>query len=322
MPDLLTTDVDVAVDRLRDGGLVAIPTETVYGLGASADLEDAVRRVFQVKGRPTDHPLIVHVASLDHLDGWTAPLPSTARVLAEACWPGPLTLLVPRGVRATDTVTGGRPTIGVRVPAHPLTLDVLRRLDGGVAAPSANRFGRVSPTTARHVLDDIGALLRPGLDAVLDGGACPVGVESTIVDCTTEPPQVLRPGGITAEQITRLLDLELAPASGPSRAAGMLASHYAPRCTVELASTAELARHRRDELTAHGRRADVLDRSADLVAYARELYNDLRLADERGLDVLVAVLPPAEGLGHAIRDRLTKAATPTVTDPADPSPDG
>ena len=313
---LLTTDIDAAAALIRSGGLVAIPTETVYGLAAAADDEAAVHRVFEVKGRPVGHPLIVHVASIEHIAGWTGPLSTAAQVLGAACWPGPLTLLVPRGPRVTDAVTGGRATVGIRVPAHPLTTALLLELDGGLAAPSANRFGRVSPTTARHVLDDLGAFLEPGRDAVLDGGACPVGVESTIVDCTTDPPQVLRAGGIPTEQISRLLDLELAPASGPSRAAGMLASHYAPACRVELVDQPEAGRRRVDELRSSGTTVDLLDRTDDLVVSARELYADLRDADRRGLEVLVAVLPPARGLGHAIRDRLTKAAA----DPEDPTP--
>ncbi|TVR24157.1 MAG: threonylcarbamoyl-AMP synthase [Ilumatobacter sp.] len=305
---LLTTDIAAAAALIRSGGLVAIPTETVYGLAAAADDEAAVHRVFEVKGRPVGHPLIVHVASIEHIAGWTGALSTAARVLGAACWPGPLTLLVPRGPRVTDAVTGGRDTVGIRVPAHPLTTALLLELDGGLAAPSANRFGRVSPTTARHVLDDLGAFLEPGHDAVLDGGACPVGVESTIVDCTTDPPQVLRAGGIPTEQISRLLDLELAPASGPSRAAGMLASHYAPECRVELVDRPETGRRRVDELRSSGVSVDLLDRTDDLVVSARELYADLRDADRRGLEVVVAVLPPAEGLGHAVRDRLTKAA--------------
>jgi L-threonylcarbamoyladenylate synthase len=305
---LLTTDIGTAAALLRSGGLVAIPTETVYGLAAAADHEVAVRRVFEVKGRPVGHPLIVHVASIDHLEGWTGELSVAAQVLAAACWPGPLTLLVPRGPRVLDAVTGGRDTVGIRVPAHAMTTALLLELDGGLAAPSANRFGRVSPTTAGHVLDDLGHHLEPGRDAVLDGGPCPVGVESTIVDCTTDPPQVLRAGGIPTEQISRLLDRELAPPSGPSRAAGMLASHYAPMCRIELVDRPDDGRRRVDELRGRGVTVDLLDRTDDLVVAARELYADLRDADRRGLEVLVAVLPPPDGLGHAVRDRLTKAA--------------
>lgn len=296
----VTTDVGRALEVLRVGGLVAIPTETVYGLAADASNEAAVRRIFAAKGRPADHPLIVHVASADHLDEWAAEVPPPARLLADTCWPGPLTLLVRRAERVLDVVTGGRPTVGVRVPAHPLTLELLERFGGGLAAPSANRFGKVSPTTAQHVVDDLG----DAVDLVLDGGPCPIGVESTIVDCTTEPPQVLRPGGIPTEQVATLLSGALAGASGPSRASGMLDSHYAPNARVTLVDTpAEAA-----ELAARQPGAMVIDRTDDLAAYARLLYADLRAADARGAEVIVAVLPPAEGLGHAILDRLHKAA--------------
>jgi L-threonylcarbamoyladenylate synthase len=296
----LTTDVAVALDAIRSGGVVAIPTETVYGLAADASNEAAVRRVFAAKGRPADHPLIVHIADGGRLREWAAEVPPAAALLADACWPGPLTLLVPRAPHVLDVVTGGRPTVGVRVPAHPLSEALLADFGGGLAAPSANRFGHVSPTTAAHVLDDLGDVI----DVVLDGGPCPIGVESTIVDCTVDPPQVLRPGGIPTEQVERLLDGRLAAASGPSRAAGMMASHYAPRARVLLVGSAAEAQTLADRTAG----AHVLDRTDDLVAYARSLYADLRRADEDGIGVVVAVMPPATGLGHAIRDRLSKAA--------------
>lgn len=289
-----------ALSVLRRGGLVAIPTETVYGLAADASNDDAVRRIFAAKGRPADHPLIVHIESAEHLTNWAAEVPDSAAVLAAACWPGPLTLLVPKAAHVLPVVTGGRPTVGVRVPAHPLTLELLRRFGGGLAAPSANRFGKVSPTTADHVRADLGDLV----DYVLDGGPCPIGVESTIVDCTVEPPQILRPGGIPDEQVAELLRGELAPATGPRRASGMLASHYAPTARVLLAESNAAAR----ALAAIHPGAEVLDRTADLVESARHLYDDLRDADHRGVPVVVAVMPRAQGLGHAIRDRLTKAA--------------
>lgn len=294
-----------ALDALRAGGLVAIPTETVYGLGADASNPDAVRRVFAAKGRPADHPLIVHLGAADALSAWASSVPPAAARLAATCWPGPLTVLVPRADHVLDVVTGGRDTVGIRVPAHPMTLDLLARFGGGVAAPSANRFGHVSPTTAEHVRRDLG----DAVDVVLDGGPCPIGVESTIVDCTVEPAQVLRPGGIPDEQVAALLDGALLDeASGPSRAPGMLAAHYAPQCRVELASSAADADTLAATFAAAGRRVDVLDGTADLAVYARTLYASLRDADDRGLDVLVAVLPPPAGLGHAIADRLRKAA--------------
>jgi L-threonylcarbamoyladenylate synthase len=308
---LTTNDVGVALERLRRGGLVAIPTETVYGLAADAERPDAVARIFAVKGRPTDHPLIVHLGSTDAMDGWIDPaadarLLEHVAALATACWPGPLTMLVPRGPRVLDVVTGGRPTVGLRVPAHPLTLDLLDRFGGGLAAPSANRFGRVSPTTAGHVLTDLVDHLDPERDSILDGGPCPIGVESTIVDLTTAVPQVLRSGGIDAADVARILSVEVAGASGPSRASGMLIAHYAPVCevvVVEDAASAAIEVENR-----HEQRVRVLDRTDDLVLAARTLYADLRRADDDGLDALVAVLPPAEGLGHALRDRLVKAS--------------
>jgi L-threonylcarbamoyladenylate synthase len=293
------SDVDRALSVLRAGGLVAIPTETVYGLAADASNADAVRRVFAVKGRPPDHPLIVHVGAASQLGDWAASIPRAAEVLADACWPGPLTLLVPRSATVLDLVTGGRSSVGVRVPAHPLTLDLLARLGGGLAAPSANRFGRVSPTTADHVRADLG----DDVDFVLDGGPCPVGVESTIVDCTVEPPQVLRPGGISSEEIESLLEMTLGAPDGPSRAPGMLDSHYAPRCKLVLADSIGEAITLAEGLPG----AEILD-DDDLAHYAHTLFARLRDADDRGVETVIAVLPPARGLGHAIRDRLTKAA--------------
>ena len=277
MPVRVTTDVDLALEVLRGGGLVAIPTETVYGLAADASNEAAVRRVFAAKGRPVDHPLIVHVADAEQLPAWAA--------------------------HVLDVVTGGRPSVGVRVPAHPLTTELLDRFGGGLAAPSANRFGRVSPTTAEHVVRDLGEV-PGGVDLVLDGGPCPVGVESTIVDCTVEPVQVLRPGGIPTEQVERLLAGAVAPASGPSRASGMLASHYAPHCPVLLAPSRAEAVRMASDLT----NPLVIGDTDDLVRYAQQLYDLLRRADDERRSAVVAILPPAAGLGHAIRDRLFKAA--------------
>ncbi len=303
--DLVTRDVERAVAVIRSGGLVAIPTETVYGLAADATNDDAVERIFAVKGRPTDHPLIVHMSAAEDLDRW-ASTPSDAAVrLAATAWPGPLTVIVPRSGRVSTVVTGGRDTVGLRVPAHPLAHRLLRRCGTALAAPSANRFGAVSPTSAGHVLDDLGDLLDPVHDAILDGGPSPVGVESTIVDCTVDPPQILRAGGVPSEDIAELLGV-VAPASGSARASGMLASHYAPSAAVRLVDSADDA----IALKAGTPGAEILDRTDDLPGYARDLYAALRDADRRGVRVLIAVLPPAAGLGHAIRDRLTKAAAP------------
>jgi L-threonylcarbamoyladenylate synthase len=306
MDSLVSTDLDRAADVIRAGGLVAIPTETVYGLAADATNGEAVRRIFAVKGRPADHPLIVHLASSDDLSHWAAVVPRAARVLADAAWPGPLTVIVPRAAHVLDEVTGGLDTVGLRVPAHPLTARLLERVGTALAAPSANRYGSVSPTSAAHVVHDLGAYLEPGRDLILDGGPCLVGVESTIVDCAVDPPQILRAGGVPTEDVQRLLDGHVAGASGPSRASGMLASHYAPCCAVRLVDNRDDA----IALRAGTPNSEILDLSDDLVVGARELYGRLRDADERGVGTVIAVLPPAIGLGHAIRDRLTKAAAP------------
>ena len=300
----VTDPIDRAVAILRRGGLVGMPTETVYGLAADASNDDAVRQVFTVKGRPTGHPLIVHIGTITDLNVWSSHVPAAAQALADACWPGPLTVLVPKADHVSRVVTGQRDTVGLRVPAHPMALELLARFGGGLAAPSANRFGHVSPTTAAHVRSDLG----DAVDLVLDGGACPIGVESTIVDCTCVPAQVLRPGGIPTEEVHRLLEGAVTSSSGLSRASGMLTSHYAPRCAVEAVETLERATERAELLAAEGTRVDILDPTADLVAAAQGLYVWLRDADSRNLQVVIAVLPPPVGLGHAIRDRLIKAA--------------
>jgi L-threonylcarbamoyladenylate synthase len=306
--DLISTDLDLALDRLRRGGLVAIPTETVYGLAADAEQPEAVARVYETKGRPSDHPLIVHLADLAATEGWVADVPDTAVRLADACWPGPLTMLLQRGPRASDSVTGGRHTVGVRAPSHPMTQALLAAHGGGLAAPSANRYGKVSPTTAQHVFDDLAAHLDPTRDLILDGGPCRIGVESTIVDLTVEPPQILRAGAISIDDVERLLSEVVTGASGPSRAAGMLASHYAPACEVVLADDEVEAEAIAAIRRSGGERVGVLDRTDDLVLAAQLLYSDLRAADQAALDTLVVVLPAPEGIGHALRDRLAKAA--------------
>lgn len=313
MSQLVTTDPRRAAECLQGGGLAALPTETVYGLAADAEQVAAVQRVFAVKGRPTGHPLIVHLADPAAIEDWAVDIPQVARDLAATCWPGPLTVLLRRSRRVSDDVTGGRDTVGLRVPAHPATAEVLALLgDRALAAPSANRFGRVSPTSAAHVVSDLGDRLDPVRDCVLDGGPTAIGIESTIVDCTGAP-QILRPGGITADAIEAIVAGPLASLSGPSRAAGMLLAHYAPRAKVHVVADRASASKLADELAAHGH-ADhpaavrVLDGRDDLVAWARTLYADLRRADEDGIDHIVAIQPPAAGLGHALRDRLAKAA--------------
>jgi L-threonylcarbamoyladenylate synthase len=249
----------------------------------------------------------VHISTAEHLPRWAADVPPVAARLADACWPGPLTVLLRRRPDVDATATGGRATIGLRVPAHPLALDLIDRFGGALAAPSANRFGRVSPTTADHVRADLGRQV----DLVLDGGPCPVGIESTIVDCTTDPVTVLRPGGISVEDIERIVGGRVVRrAEGPSRAPGMLASHYAPHARVTLVPTHAAAEEAVASARARGDSADLLDPGPDLLAYARGLYGWLRDADERGLDELVVVEPDGRGLGLAVLDRLHKAAAP------------
>lgn len=314
------TDITRAVEVLRAGGLIGLPTETVYGLGADASNDLAVRRIFAVKGRPSSHPLIVHVANVERAREWAADLTPSGEQLARAFWPGPLTLIVKRSARASDAVTGGQDTVGLRVPAHPLALELLEAFGGGIAAPSANRFGRVSPTTAEHVRRELG----DEVDLILDGGPSRVGVESTIIDVTTDPPRMLRPGGISREAIEALLgrSLVLATHATDVRAPGMLESHYAPRAGLWLVSAGEVfaeAAKRRDA----GARVVVIAAQTvplpegvarltvppDEAGFARVLYAHLREADALG-DLILAVPPPDSGLGLAVRDRLERASKP------------
>ncbi|MEO6651146.1 MAG: L-threonylcarbamoyladenylate synthase, partial [Ilumatobacteraceae bacterium] len=291
-----------------------------YGLAADARQPDAVARIFEIKGRPADHPLIVHLADPSDIDEWAINVPDTARRLAEFAWPGPLTMLLHRADGVIDLVTGGRSTIGLRVPSHPLTRRLLARLGSGIAAPSANRFGRVSPTTAEHVLADIGDRLDPERDLILDGGPSSIGIESTIVDLTVNPPQILRAGAITADDLEWILSGDLADASGPSRTSGMLAAHYAPALVIVVpAESRAAAETEAVDRRQGGERVVVLDRTNDLVVAAQQLYTDLREADAGLLDAVIVVLPPAQGLGHAIRDRVLKAA---AANPGPPSPTG
>jgi L-threonylcarbamoyladenylate synthase len=317
----MATDADIsgAAETLRRGGLVAFPTETVYGLGTDADNAAALARLYAVKGRPGEHPVIVHVGAPAQLDEWAADVPVAARRLGDALWPGPLTLVVRRAVRVLDGVTGGGDTVGVRVPDQPVALALLRAFGGGIAAPSANRFGHVSPTTA----DDVRADLGDDVDVVLDDGPSTVGVESTIVDCTGDELVILRPGGVTRELVEKASAQKVGVRrDGLTRAPGTLKSHYAPEATVlvvdrdDLAprATALLAADQRVAVLAPGPvpalPADVvvLDGPADSDEYARVLYARLREVDRRGVDVLLAVPPPDAGVGVAVGDRLRRAA--------------
>jgi L-threonylcarbamoyladenylate synthase len=304
--------VDAAANLLA-GGLVAFPTETVYGLGADACNAEAVARIYAAKGRPADHPLIVHISSMDGLGDWAADVPKYAISLARDFWPGPMTLVVKRSALAADFVTGGQDTVGVRVPNHPVALGLLEafaRAGGkGVAAPSANRFGNVSPTTAQAVSDELRDYLADG-DVILDGGPCDVGVESTIIDCTGDVPKILRPGAVTEEMIEHSTGLDVLGADGIAiRVSGSLESHYSPIATVVL-----------DQSPVAGQgfiaMADVVaDEGVVRLAapitheeFARVLYAALRAADEQGLATVVVAQPAGDGIAIAIRDRLKRAA--------------
>jgi len=274
----------------------------VYGLAAVALNEKAVGKVFDAKGRPRSHPLIIHLSPGDDINRW-GELNEAAQVLATAIWPGPLTLLVPRTRLVPDWVTGGRDTVALRIPAHDMTISLLDALGDAVVAPSANRFGQVSPTSAVHVINDLG----DSVDLVLDGGQCAVGVESTIVECTSSSVQILRPGKISASEIANITGLTISALDGPSRAPGMLLAHYAPQARVELCNSFTEAQERQNQYADDGVRAEILHHE-DSVTYALSLYDDLRAADMNATLVVLAVLPADEGLGTAVRDRLTKAA--------------
>ncbi len=317
------TDIDAAVLALGQGGLVAFPTETVYGLGADASSPAAVARIYAAKGRPTDHPLIVHLPVGVDLAAWATHVPAAAYALAERFWPGPLTLILTRGPGIAAAAAGGGDTIGLRVPLHPLAQRLLEAFGGAVAAPSANRFGAISPTTADHVVADLG----DDVDYILDGGPCDVGVESTIVDLTSSMPTLLRPGGVSKQDIERALGVQLGERGASSaRASGSLPSHYAPRARLVAVSPDELARAVRVEATRGtvgvlattsilGRTplpeaAHLIALSDDMAAAARRLYAGLRELDAAGVDVIVATVPTEDGLGAAIADRLRRAAGP------------
>jgi L-threonylcarbamoyladenylate synthase len=307
-----------AVDLLRRGGLVALPTETVYGLGADAENELAVRRIFAAKGRPPSHPVIVHVCDTASAVSWTRAFPETASRLAAAFWPGPLTLVLLRSDRAADAITGGQETVALRVPAHPIMRQVLTAFGGGIAAPSANRFGRVSPTRAEHVRADLGE----AVDLIVDAGPCPIGIESTIVDVSGDQPGLLRPGAISPEELEKVLGQPLRTAPSDVRAPGLLRSHYAPSAAVELVAPEEIAR-RVEELQSSGRKVAVIAPglsqlpsgakafpiAGEIADFARDLYATFREIDRQGFDMILVVPPPSSGLGFAIRDRLARAAS-------------
>ncbi|AYH43126.1 threonylcarbamoyl-AMP synthase [Azoarcus sp. DN11] len=327
-------EIQRAADLLRAGELVGMPTETVYGLAADALNVEAVGRIFSAKGRPADHPLIVHLPDATHLARWARAIPKDALALAKAFWPGPLTLILKREEGVPDAVTGGQDTVGLRVPDHPVALALLRAFDSGIAAPSANRFGRISPTTAAHVREELGDKVA----LVLDGGPCQVGIESTILDLSRDTPVILRPGAISADDIGRVIGRVIGrrpdmrkphaeegaatAASDQPRVSGSLAAHYAPRTPLQLIPAARLAEESA-MLAGEGSRVAVLARicadpkdarltwrnaPSDPAGYAHELYANLRDLDACGADFIVVEVLPETLDWQAITDRLGRAA--------------
>lgn len=311
---------------LRQGGLVAFPTETVYGLGADASSSEAVHRIFKAKGRPADHPLIVHIASADQLSDWALRIPDAARLLAAHFWPGPLAMILQKRPDVPMAVTGGQPTVGLRVPKHPVALRLLQQFGGGIAAPSANRFCRVSPTRAAHVEEELG----DAVDLILDGGPCDIGVESTIVDLSGGPVRMLRPGRITRAQIEALLQIEVAPPLGAHandvRAPGMLEVHYAPTTHTLLVGYDRL-NDMVEELLAQQKRIGLLswrgtvsvdgryhrvNMPKQAQAYAQKLYAALRDLDAMRLERILVEAPPEGDGWDAVNDRLRKASATIV----------
>jgi L-threonylcarbamoyladenylate synthase len=313
-------EVARAVMALRAGAVIGLPTETVYGLAGDATNPQAVARIFAIKGRPAAHPVIVHLPSADHVASWAREVPEVARRLAARFWPGPLTLVLPRSAAVLSAVTGGQDTVALRVPRHPVALAVLTAFDGGLAAPSANRYGRVSPTSADHVRDDLG----DAVAMVLDGGPSEVGLESTIVACLDDAVAILRPGQISVQDVEAVAGRRVTPPRDVPRVPGSVASHYAPRTPVGLVPLDRLV-PLLEALHAEGRRVALLapphsaqatsaayriDAAPDAAEFARDLYAQLRAPDRVGADVIVVAQPPDGPAWDAIHDRLRRAATP------------
>jgi L-threonylcarbamoyladenylate synthase len=313
-------EIESAVQALRDGELVAFPTETVYGLGANAQNPAAVRKIFETKGRPPNHPVIVHLDSPRYLHRWVREVPELANRLAESFWPGPLTMVLPRAAQVHEVITGGQDTIAIRVPAHPMAQQLLTAFGGGIAAPSANRYGRLSPTRAEHVREEFGETVR----SILDGGECPIGLESTIVSFEGDGVRLLRPGSVTAEQLREIAgDLALGPGGESPRVPGGSPTHYAPTTPLTIVPAGEIDAQA-DAASAGGRRVAVLAQRLPLRShktvtwinagrraevYARELYNNLRTLDRAGCQrILVQSVPDGEEW-VAVRDRLLRGAT-------------
>lgn len=324
----MSTDIDAGARALEAGKLVAFPTETVYGLGADAENPAAVAAIYAAKGRPQDHPVIVHVAPGASLDYWCADIPAEAHQLADAFWPGPLTMILKRAPNIPDAVSGGQDTVGIRCPSHPVAIRLLQAFkggQGGVAAPSANKFGHVSPTTAQHVRDEFGDAVGENarIAAVLDGGQSEVGIESTIVDLSrlaTHGPVLLRPGHISAEAIAAVIDrMPARPDAAAPRASGTLESHYAPHTPVAMQETATL-NSTLARLHAAGRKVALIHYSAlpathaevalppTPEGFAHALYAALRAMDGVGADVILVEAPPQDGAWLGVNDRLRRAA--------------
>ena len=305
--------VSRAAKALIDGNLVAFPTETVYGLGADATNQKAVAKIYRAKGRPADHPLIVHISSITKLNDWARDIPEYANALAKDFWPGPMTLILKKSDLAKNFITGGQVTVGLRVPKHPIALELLKefeKLGGkGVAAPSANRFGKVSPTTADSVKEELANELSEN-DLILDGGQSEVGLESTIIDCTQSAPRILRPGAITKEMIERSTGLSITTVGHEIRVSGALDNHYAPKAKVLL----DIEPQPGDgyiALSKHETPTGVIRLSAPktIDEFAKELYSALRLADQKSISRVVVRQPDGDGIALAIRDRLLKASS-------------
>ena len=306
------SSISNAAQALREGRLVAFPTETVYGLGADATNPAAVNRIYTVKGRPQDHPLIVHISNIDQINKWASEIPAFAQQLAEDFWPGPMTLIFKRSELAKDFLTGKQDSIGLRVPDHPIALDLLKEFEQlggqGVAAPSANRFGKVSPTTKAAVEQELKDYLSEK-DLILDGGPSLVGIESTIIDCTSDAPAILRPGAITPAMIEQSTKLKIKNPETSIRVSGSLENHYAPKAKVILDQTPTAGDGLialKDFPTPTG--VIRLAEPKDTEEYAKVLYSALRLADDKSLTQVVAITPKDSELAIAIVDRLKRAS--------------
>lgn len=301
-----------AARRLKSGAIVAFPTETVYGLGVDAENQSAVARMYEVKGRPSTHPVIVHIADQNQVSYWSDEVPDYAIALMRKFWPGPMTLILKRSHAAKDFITGAQEYVGLRVPANTIALNLLQEFTKqgghGIAAPSANRFGSVSPTSAEDVREEVGSLLEP-LDLILDGGRCEVGVESTIVDCSGRLPRVLRLGAITEEMITAIAPIDPDSNLDEIRVSGSLTRHYSPRAKVLVNREAQPGQGLialSSEVTPSGVIRLAAPKSVE--DYGRELYSALRKGDAQGLRVIVAITPAGEGLAAAIKDRIMRAS--------------